>query len=453
MNNKILIKRAYSLPEILITLVIIAVIALLTVAIIPKKKMKEKEKPSHGTYACAYFDGVEHYYATTKKDSKIPTTKDKWSQGKCGQGFIMPAKSGIMDVKVVGAGGAGGSAKGSWDTNFTPISTTSSSSYRIEGAGYYDVTIYGGAGQNSSLSVWNALGGSCAAPISKPGRTVMYKGYVYLNSGDMVTVNFVDGIAAHIDTVCGSTPKPVAFPGLNGKDISVSINGSTIASVKGSGAGIYSCNPSLVCSNRFTPIDGSDGTFSRASAITSIDNKYNVGIDTRVDINWSSKNTSTRLFKKTPGCGGMSGEVNSTLYPILKNTLPKIMVGKPGTPTTLATATTFGALKANPGENNKFCDPMGDKNNGTKGISFSAIKDLVSYGGNAGTSTASSNNGGTASSFGSGGGGGAYFSYTDPVYYTWRTEAENNLKVLDGSTRWYEGIGGNGGSGLLILSW
>lgn len=454
MNDKKLKKRAYSLPEILIALVIIAVIALLTVAIVPRKKMKEKEKPTHGTYACTYFDDVEYVFSDKKKDAPIPTTKDKWSQGKCGEGFILPTKAGILDIKAVGGGGAGGDAKGYWDKDFIPISTTSSSTYRIDGTGYYDITVYGGLGQVSSLSIWNALGGQCGAPTSNPGGTLKYKGLVYLNSGDIIRVDFQEGMPAVINTNCGTASKPIAFPGLNGKDISIFRNNSNILKVKGSGAGTYSCNVNLACTNRFYPTKGNDGSVSATSVMSMIELKYNEGVDTKVDINWSAKNTSTRVFKKIPGCGGMSGEINSTLYPILKNTLPKIIIGKSGKPGTPATSTTFGALKANSGENNKICDPKGNTNNGTAGISFDAIKGLVSKGGIAGISTTTSKiNGGIASSFGSGGGGGAYYSDSDPTYITGKTENENNNKVLNGVTRWYEGTGGNGGPGLLVISW
>lgn len=454
MKDKKLKKRAYSLPEILIALVIIAIIALLTVAIVPRKKMKEKEKPTHGTYACTYFDDVEYVFSDKKKDAPIPTTKDKWSQGKCGEGFILPTKAGILDIKAVGGGGSGGDAKGYWDKDFTPISTTSSSSYRIDGTGYYDITVYGGLGQVSSLSIWNASGGQCGAPIANPGKALKYKGLVLLNSGDMINIDFRDGGVASIFTSCGTAARPIAFRGFNGQNISVLRNNISILSVQGSGAGTYACSSTLPCTNRFKPVNGPDGIAYAANVVSMLEQKYNVGIDTRVDISWSAKNASTRVFKKIPGCGGMSGEINSTLYPILKNTLPKITIGKPGKPGTLATSTTFGALKANSGENNKVCNPTGNTNNGTAGISFDAIKGLVSKGGIAGISTTTSKiNGGIASSFGSGGGGGAYYSASDPVYITGKTEDENNNKVLNGVTRWYEGTGGKGGAGLLVISW
>ena len=65
-------KTAYTLAEMLIVLLIIALIAIGSTPLLVKKGKKQKEKLTHGTYACTVFDGEEYFFHSDKKNYTIP---------------------------------------------------------------------------------------------------------------------------------------------------------------------------------------------------------------------------------------------------------------------------------------------------------------------------------------------------------------------------------------------
>lgn len=423
--------RAYTFAEILITLLIIATVAVLTSKVIPEKARKVKKEKTHGTYACTLFDGQSYVFEGGKKNAQIPSDKSKWKQKECGNGFILP-NSGILEVKVIAGGGAGGTATVTTEQAMPETSVDDWSD--IDADGWYDLTVYSGSGTESSLSKWYVTsqdaGGSaiCNASDAYGGRGYMVSGQMYLSRGDKVTIQKSSGTAVNI-SMCGAYNKPAAFPGHSGDSYTIKVNGGSVLSVTGGAAGNYNCFPGNPCTNRFRPItspsNGSytihnDSKFKLKSAST------NAGVSARVNLGWSSKNGSSQVQKKKPGCGGMPGAINATLYPLLRNKLPEMKIGKGGTNGMDGGDTSFDTLTAQGGAANALCQPVGSEDNGTAGGNFTGLTGSVYSGGAGGTQ--SNINGANGSGFASGGGGGA----------------------IRGSSK---GTGGEGKPGMIVFTW
>lgn len=450
--------KAYSLLEFLIVLFVIALVVILSTNMLAKKQKKSFKRSSHGLYACTTFNGEEYHLFSSSRDIAIPSAKNQWVKGKCGQGFVMP-DSGLMSVKLMGGGGAGGSAGIDWEDTITPQYFFESGSYSIPQAGYYDLIVAGSQGGSSSLSSWitKDTGLQCFAQNAKAGEPAFYQGTIYLSKNDLINIIYENAISVSLNLNCtNKITAPDAQPGYSGRDILITRNGSKMITVEGSKAGTYLCNSADVCSNHYQPIVGANGIATAYSYFNNVTKGFSNGSyePGTVVIRWSDYNNTSKSFKVKKGCGGTSGEIRSALYPILKNTLPDITIGKGGTADSDPTATSFGSLKAEGGANNKICSNNNSNYNGMDGMTFNILKTITSAGGRGGISTPSDAvNGSAAAGFVSGGGGGAIYFSSSPQYNNSKTLEENKQPVLNGVRRWYQGNGGNGGSGLLILAW
>ena len=169
-------------------------------------------------------------------------------------------------------------------------------------------------------------------------------------------------------------------------------------------------------------------------------------------------NESNREFTANGGCGGEAGATNATLYPIIRAEIPSITIGLGGTQTTAATATMFGTFPAPGGRNGTACADVAETS-GADGEAATGYKDLPSTGGagakGKGESGASASkvNGEAGKGFGAGGGGGSIFYNSTPSYINYLTADENEQTVIDGNLRWYQGNGGNGTNGIVVITW
>lgn len=454
-------KTAYTLAEMLIVLMIIALIAIGSTPLLVKKGKKQKEKLTHGTYACTVFDGEEYFFHSDKKNDTIPYSKEGWARGKCGTSFVMPYKSGLLNVKLTGGGGAGGDASVKWDDSVAPRAFYDDNTYIVSTSGYYDIIVSGSKGSSSSVTQWNAtIDGkehNCFAETAKAGETAFFSGAVYLNKSDKIDIKFEHESMGSLNLDCSSQIQiPSSQIGQNGKDIVISKNSSTILRVEGSKAGSYRCNSANLCAGHFEARQGDNGSVTTYTSFADKEesvgsNGYDYGV---VIIKWSDKNNTQKAFLPKAGCGGTAGEIRSALYPILRNKLPEVKVGSGGTSQKEAQDTTFGSLRASAGRNNVVCSTKTDDYNGVEGKTFSAIADLNSKGGAGGISVPTEEiNGSDATGFSSGGGGGAIYFDTIPSYDTSKSYEDNLDPFLNGVQRWNQGSGGKGGEGLLIITW
>lgn len=455
-------KKAYSLAEILIVMLLIAIIALASTPLIVKKGKTHSELTKHGTYACTIFDGEEYVFHSELKNAQIPSTKDGWSKAPCGTDFVIPYKSGLLNVKVIGGGGAGGSASADWDDSIAPRTIYDNETYTIPTSGYYDIIVSGSKGASSTISSWTAqidgVTHNCFAEASKPGDTAYFSGTIYLYKGDKINVVFEHSATGSLNLNCSSAIKtPSAQVGQNGQDIVVKRDSTEMVKVEGSKSGTYTCNSANLCGKHYEAVDGAKGVIKTNSYFYDTEMLYGAspldpGI---VVVRWSDRNNTNKAFKSKSGCGGTAGEIKSALYPILRDKLPVITIGKGGTADTEPEETSFGSMKASGGSNNVVCTtPSTNEKDGTDGKNFSAILSLNSLGGQGGVSAPSEEiNGSPAAGFASGGGGGAIYYDTEPSYDNSKTREENLNPLLNGVRRWYQGTGGNGGSGLLMITW
>lgn len=459
--NFLKINKAYTLAEILIVLLLVAIIALASTPLIVKSGKKHNEKTPHGTYACTVFDGEEYVYHGEKKNSELPATKDGWYKAPCGTGFVMPYKSGLLNVKVIGGGGAGGTASADWDDSVAPRTIYDNETYTIPTTGYYDIVVSGSKGASSTISSWTALidgvTHNCFAEASKPGDTAYFKGTMRFYKNDKIDVVYEHSTTGSLNLDCSNQIQtPSAQVGQNGQDIIVKRNSSSIVTVEGSKSGSYTCNSANLCGKHYDPVQGEKGKITTNTSFYDSEQTYGSSpLDSGiVVIRWSDRNNTNKAFKSKAGCGGTAGEIKSALYPILRDKLPEISVGKGGTANTEPGDTIFGSMKASGGSNNVVCTVTENEKDGKDGKTFSAIPSLNSQGGRGGISSPSDDiNGSPATSFASGGGGGAIYYDTEPYYDNSKTREENLNPVLNGVRRWYQGTGGNGGAGLFMVTW
>lgn len=459
--NLLGIKKAYTLSEILIVLLLVAIIALASTPLIVKSGKRHEDKTKHGTYACTVFDGEEYVYHGEKKNAELPATKDGWYKASCGTGFVMPYKSGLLNVKIIGGGGAGGSAYADWENSVAPRTMYDNETYVIPTSGYYDIVVSGSKGASSTISGWTALidgvTQNCFADASKPGDTAYFSGTLYLSRNDKIDAVFEHSSTGSLNLDCtNQIQTPSAQVGQNGQNIIIKRNSSKIVTVEGSKSGTYTCNSSNLCGKHYDPVQGANGTITTNVSFYDSQKIYGTsplepGI---VVVSWSDKNNTNKAFKSKSGCGGTAGEIKSALYPILRDKLPVVTVGNGGTGEVEPGDTTFGSMVAGAGSNNVVCTSTENENDGKDGKTFSAIPSLNSQGGKGGISSPSDDiNGSRATSFASGGGGGAIYYDNEPYYDNTKTREENLNPVMNGVRRWYQGTGGNGGAGLMIITW
>lgn len=439
-GNKLFYRKieAFSLAEMVLILVFVAILALGSGIILPKKMKAKDPVVPHGRYFCTLINGQEHYFLTTNRNSEIPDiTNPGWKQGNCQKNFTVPKYANILNVQMIGGGGAGKDASMvAEDEDSTPSAhlATHGEKYSVEVDGWYDINMWGQQGETTWRSTWND--GGCIARDANPGDVAAFSGQIQLKRGDVLQLQLEASTPNTRSNVFCSDGKykPTESEYRKGNDGGMAyllLNGSIIAAIKGSLAGTMVCNPIInECESRYVSTDGADGEItSLSSQITNVQKRLTPsGAIGSVKIDYSSRNdTSSSASTPTGGCGGSAGQTNATLYPVLRDTVPIIRIGQGGTPTRDATATIFGSFPASGGSRGGYCQTGLSKSQGSDGEASTALQKLPS---NPGIGAKGSVlNGGNASGYGAGGGGGA-------------AQSESSL-----------GIGGNGSNGLLVITW
>ncbi len=461
----------FSLAEMIMILLFVAILALGSGIILPKKLKAKDPLVPHGKYICTIRDGKEVYFLTTKRNDPVPSLDNAgWKTGSCQANFKVPKYANILNVTMVGGGGAGKDASVSWDKgNDIPKGElyVNGDNYNIEYEGVYHITMYGQSGESAWRSPWN--GNNCIVETANPGYTYRFEGDLNLKKGDELRIEKeekIDGTTTNFFCSDGKY-KPLPNEYSKGKDggvISLTLNGKVIASINGSKAGQTRCNAGAYeCENRYIVSQGANGSAKKApSGFSNLKiydpangaNRQFVEFDGVVFVEYSdSKNNTTSTFTPNGGCGGGAGKTNSTLYPVLRDTIPPIVIGRGGTSSQPSTATIFGSFPALGGSTGDNCQNV-SATQGSSGEAVTAVKGLSSVPGEgAKGGSAAKVDGANASVWGAGGGGGAIYYTKTPTYDKSLSAEENKKPIQKGVRKWYQGKGGNGSDGIIIITW
>lgn len=181
--------RAYSLPEVLITLLIISLIASLALA----KMVKYKSRSN----------SVTHYWMCKRdKDGKYIVDTSAAGAGGAKSDhceFISPTNFKSLKVNVVGGGGGGASGRGVLDQ---VTYTNGEHSYIPSNTGTYYIILIGGGGQGGGSECYSAQGGGSGGVIA--GEFTLDKDVTYkLNIGRGGTGNNYGGVGGSATTMSG----------------------------------------------------------------------------------------------------------------------------------------------------------------------------------------------------------------------------------------------------------
>ena len=472
-------KDAFSLAEMIMILLFVAILALGSGIILPKKLKKADPQTPHGLYACTIFNNQEYYFSSTSKNAEIPAPGGAgWKLGSCQKNFKVPKYVNLLNVTMIGGGGAGKDASVIWDKESKVQDgdlAIHGAKYYVEYDGWYTVYLYGQYGESSWRSEWDVANGGCNVAAAQPGYPYRVQGEIQLKRGDIIQL-YKEEKTPNTGTnfFCADNKhrpgKDEYYKGKDGGKTALLLNGAEFLSINGSKAGVTVCSSSTPpnCTNRYTVTQGANGTLGTLSGLSDVlkmDPSANSAYRTYPSqdgvaiIRYSStKNPSNREFTPSGGCGGEAGQTAATLYPVLRDTIPDIKIGIGGTPDRPATSTSFGSFPAAGGTTGGNCKSV-SQTSGSDGDAATGIEKLVSTGGKGalgtGQSGASSSkvDGGNGTGFGAGGGGGAIFYTTTPTYNSSMTEEQNSQPIQNGSRKWYQGTGGNGTNGLIVISW
>ena len=468
---------AFSLAEMILILVFVAILALGSGILLPKKMKSKTAQQQHGLFACTVIAGQQHYFKSNDMNAEIPEPdSSKWKSGNCKENFDVPKYANMLMVTMIGGGGAGKNGSVIWDKEKDIPDghlVVDGDSYSVEYDGWYHIKMYGQRGEQTHRTPWR--NGDCFTESPHGGYTYRFEGDIKLKRGDKLTLELTEKLDNIMTSFACTDGRFIPgdgeyYIGKDGGNAILKLNSSVIANIQGSGAGYIRCNPlNNECVNRYDAYQGEPGKAivppTGFSNLVELDPATNPSAqvlelnDGRVDITYSeTMNESNREFTANGGCGGEAGSTNATLYPIIRAEIPSITIGLGGTQTTAATATMFGTFPAPGGRNGTACADVA-ATSGADGEAATGYKDLPSTGGagakGKGESGASASkvNGEAGKGFGAGGGGGSIFYNSTPSYINYLTADENKQPVIGGNRRWYQGNGGNGTNGIVVITW
>ena len=102
MKKKMMKKRAFSMAEALVTMLVVALLVAASIPVFTKKHRTIDNNVEHGKWACKYINGELHSAMAKDIDSPLPEDKD-WSKGCVFKGIGNTVK--YMYVEVYGGGG------------------------------------------------------------------------------------------------------------------------------------------------------------------------------------------------------------------------------------------------------------------------------------------------------------------------------------------------------------
>lgn len=489
-------KKAFSLTEALIFLLISSLIIVATMPLITIRHMKLPERAPHGKWACKMINGEMHSATAANVNQKLPAD-NKWKKGCVFP--ELPASVSYIIVQAIGGGAAGqrGSMTIGMENKTTDLFPTgeNQSVYTIEETGKYKVYFPGEAGGRGMLypSYFDViLGGvkfmSCAFDSAGANGTVasvtfehdFKRGDKLILSSDSVDLNnkfnnegqklcSQNAVANWVDEDgIEHVGEPYLFakvthsPGKNGKERTLSLQEGTalkdLVKIKGSGGGYYASSSDsceIDCSKRYSSL------YDRAS--WSLDDYITVHGLTDVQKNFSSNKTAKitsqgHTLSYYGGCGGAAGQVNTVLIekPDKKNF--NIRIGKGGvygTANTDGEDTVFDYIVASGGLGcaNKGVNASVNGTDGGKATTMATLDSVAGKGGKgkigSPVPSVEEMTGKPASGLGSGGGGGGFaLNINKPL-----EDYLNNSLIYQLEDYKILGDGGNGASGGIIVSW
>ena len=488
-------KKAFSLSEAVLFLIISCLIMLATMPLITVKHIKLPDRAPHGKWACKLINGEMYSATAANVNAKLPPDS-KWKKG-CTFPEL-PSSVSYVIVQAIGGGAAGqkGDLEIGTENKTVELFPTGEdgSSYTVEETGKYRIYFPGEAGKRGSLTpsyfdviIHGFKYMSCAFDPALPNSVVPAVSFEgNLKRGDKLVLNLGNADIKNKfnnrgENLCDSSKavyaqwadeqgvtytEPYIFqsvlhsPGDNGRTrvLSLDSNGSTkqLAEIKGGGGGYYAsstdaCN--IDCSRRYSPL------YDRADWL--LDDYIKVGL---ADNNFAKQFSSNKVAKISSqgytlkyygGCGGAAGQVNTVLIEKPEKTDFEIKIGK-------------GGINGNNGEDTKFdyivatggigCADKGVNAsvNGTDGGSANTMATLDSKGGKGGKGKIGlpslafdEMKGQDALGMGAGGGGGGIaLKINKPI-----DDYMNGSSVYELENYKELGEAGDGSSGGIIVSW
>lgn len=166
--------RAFSLAEVLVTMLILMIVTLVSAPVITKKRIKN-ERP-HGVWECKLDANMRHVSTTTIEKQPVITSLPG---DFCTFGPQVNAER--YSVNVIGGGGGGASG-----TTFSvdAASYGNSVGYKVAADGQYDVLVVGGGGGGSAkLRSMGNRGGGAGGVLVKKNYNLRKGDYCVLEAG------------------------------------------------------------------------------------------------------------------------------------------------------------------------------------------------------------------------------------------------------------------------------
>lgn len=488
-------KKAFSLAEALIFLLIACLAILATMPLITVKHLNIPSRAPHGKWACKLINGEMYSATAANVNAKLPDY-DKWKKGCVFP--VLPANVSYIIVQAIGGGASGGYGGLNiyMDSNVKELfpSGKDNSEFLIENTGKYDVFFAGDVGVKgrlfpSSLDV--ILNGfkkqSCFFETVDGGSKIPYVSFSQdFKRGDKLILklsgeDLVNKMNNNAEHLCNSTQpvmaswinsagekftEPYYFqvvnhePGNNGKTRKLVLQKEEglqedIVEIKGTGGGYYASSSdacSIDCSKRYVGLN--DRTTweldDYVKPLTSF--SLSKGFSSTSVSKIISQGYSISYYG---GCGGSSGQVNTIVMEKPSKPDITIKIGKGGVDSGDGEDTVFDYIVAGGG---RGCASavLNTSINGTDGQNAGTVAVGDSIAGKGGIGklkkplpSTEERNGKNAEGLGAGGGGGSFsFNINKPV-----EDFMNNSSIYQLEDYKVLGRPGNGSSGGVIVSW
>ena len=152
-TEKLSLKDAFSLAEMIMILLLVAILAMGSGIILPKKLKKADPQVPHGLYACTIFNNQQYYFKSNSRNAEIPAPGGAgWKLGNCQSNFKVPKYANLLNVTMIGGGGAGKNASVTWDKESKVQDGdlgVHGDKYYVEYDGWYTIYLFGQYGESS----------------------------------------------------------------------------------------------------------------------------------------------------------------------------------------------------------------------------------------------------------------------------------------------------------------
>lgn len=299
MTNKII--RAFSIAEVLVTMMVVALVVVMSAPVITRKKTNADARVEGGFWECILDDSGRHV-----SSDPAGTQADK-------SACIFKRPSGVKEFSILVIGGGGGGAAGS-DNNFNLASHGQPVSGEVPVAASYDYLLVGGGGGGQSFP-GNSGGigaNGCAGSFAS--------GKLFLTQGLQIHLSAGSGGSGGYSSLSGDGDED---PAEGGSSSLVIVNSGTYTA-NGGGAG-GKCSSSRVMAYAFAGTVMNFTGLNRRSAETLGSGGLGKGRGARAD----AGNNGVAIFKGNILTGGGGGRAGEVVYKSMKS-LPEQVIVKVG---------------------------------------------------------------------------------------------------------------------------